>query len=660
MKKTFDPTQVDRLLRDAEAAHRARRLDEAEALYRKILSFEEFLPAAVPEDERGRRLFADLQKLFGQVYNNLGLVLGQRGKVGQAVDSFRSALDYTPARPEILTSAALYSRVQGNVEKARAFAAEAIRNDPMFLPAIVQFGLAAVAAGRAEEALPYFAHAAAKGQNRPHFLMAYGNVLEAAGKLEEAKDKFLAAAAIPAGQIQAWLLAGAVCQRLGRFAEAREHFQKVLAKEPRNLVAISALGSFHIALGQLAEAETYLEQALGIDPGHFDTIANYALVLYLTGRFEEAERVGGELASAPKASEAQRRTGALTQAGALRRRAKPEDALDALQRFAQGSAQAQHDWAFHKEKGLSLEALGRYGEAFQAFSEGNRLFRQSVEGLFPSEKDFTIDLKSALNADYKGLGAPSETPGAPADAPIFIVGFQQGGHQILAALLGLAKTLALAERGGIFLALRLQLTRGSSAYPAVLGTLGDNVLNELRAFYRDSMKELGAGAGQLVLHTNPANLYELPLILTLFPKARIVYVGADPLDVCLHCYFKDLVPGRSTRVYGELNAAAAYLEDSLRLWEKFKAEMRFAFLEVKAEALLDDTETEVNRALDFLKGASAAPLTLRAEHLDGLNAVAFDQKTLSPPGRWKNYREHVTSLIQTLAGERTRLGYPLD
>lgn len=654
MIKPLDPHELNRLLREAEAAHRAQKFGEAEKLYNGILEYEKSIPDAAPNDENAQRLRTSLTSVFGQAFNNLGLIRAKEGKTAQALDCFRTALDYTPGSVEALTNAARLSRAQGNHEKALAFSTEAIRIDPLFTPAVVQFGLAALETGRTAEALLHFEKAAAKGGKLPGFMMAHGRVLEAEGDLPSAKDKFIAAAAHPFAEIQARLLAGAVCQRLTQFEEAQAHFSRVLEKDPRNLIANSALGLLQLQLGQYEKAEKNFHAALAVNPSHLDTIGNYALLMYLTGRFEEALKVARELAVAPQANEAQRHAGALTQAGSLRRLGQPEDALEALEKLTQVSALARGDWAFHKERGLNLEALGRYGEAFTAISEGNALFQAAIDRTVPPEKETAGGLKAALAQDYSGLVDPGS---GPAEAPAFIIGFQQSGHQVLTALLKGAKGLALAEGLGVFQALRLQLEKDGHACLDVISTVSDQVLEELRSEYRQAIKAHGGAHGRVLVDANPANLYELPLILKMFPRARFIYVFTHPLDACLHCHFKDLVPGRSTRIYGDLEAAADYCAGSALLWEKFKAQMTFAHLEVKAEDLLDRSEAEVNRVLDFIRGGSAHALPVTAEDIDGLNEIAFDQKTLSPPGRWKNYRERLAGIAKILHEACRRRGY---
>ncbi|HXV73341.1 MAG TPA: sulfotransferase, partial [Sphingomonadales bacterium] len=299
-------------------------------------------------------------------------------------------------------------------------------------------------------------------------------------------------------------------------------------------------------------------------------------------------------------------------------------------------------------------ALERYGEAFQSFVEGNRLLRAAIDTTAPPAKEILPDVKAHLGENYQGVIQTSSSQG---EAPVFLLGFQQSGHQILTALLRGVKEAALVEHSSIFSALRLRLSAQGFVPSGALQALAGKELDELRAHYHGALKTLGAESGKILIQANPANFYELPLILRMFPRSRIIFAGAHPLDTCLHCFVKDFVPGRAARIYSDLNDAAAFMADSVRLWEKFKAEMSFAFLEVRVENLFEDTEAVFDRVLDFIREESPYPFTVGARGIDRLHEIVLDQKTLSPPGRWKHYREYLTGIAGTLREACRQGGY---
>lgn len=652
MKVQFDFSKIDRLLQQAEAAHKARRLSEAEAGYSQILSFEKSLPSTAALNREAEQLRSALTYIFGQAYNNLGRIRSEQGKPAEAMDCFRSALDYIPGNPAVLTNAAQASRALGNRDKAVEYSKQALQIDPQFLPAVVQFALAALDEGRVQDALRQLHDTEHLASRMPSFLMAHGQALEAGGQLTQAKEKYLAAEQLLDAKIPARLLAGSVSMRLGQFEEARRHFRGVLALDPRHLRANTALGMLNLHLGRYAAAEKALRKALSVDPGNLDVISNYALLLYQLSRFSEALKIASEVAIAPTASDDQRRTGALVEAGSLRRLGKPEDALAALQRLEESLPSVEREWSFLKERGLNLEALERFDEAFEVFARGNTHFQQVVNHNFPPEKDLAINFAELLAADFSGLDALTPTS---QEAPVFIVGFQQGGHQALAALLEGSSELHIVSNAAIFYALRKQLAPHQTLLPSVLQDLEEPILADLVAQHRTALEGMDVASGALTIHANPANLYELPLIVRMFPNARVIYVGAHPLDVCVHCFAKDFVPGRATCAYASLEETAHQLMHTQRLWQKFKTEMKFSCLEVASQELFDHTEVAVDRVLQFIGEGSAYPLLTRANTIDRLHEIALEHKTLTPPERWKRYRRHLSPIIPLL-DETCRLG----
>lgn len=652
MKVQFDFSKLDRLLQQAETAHKARRLSEAEAGYSQILAFEKSLPSTAALNREAEQLRGALTFIFGQTYNNLGRIRSAQGRSAEAMDCYRSALDYIPGNPAVLTNASQASRALGNRDKAIEYSKQALQIDPHFLPAVVQFALVALDEGRAQDALRHLQDTEHLASTLPSFLMAHGQVLEAGGQLAHAKEKYLAAEKLPDAKIPARLLAGSVCQRLGQFEEARRHYQGVLALDPRHLRANTALGMLNLHLGRYAAAEKAMRKALSIDPANLDVISNYALLLYQLSRFPEALKIASEVAVAPTTTDDQRRTGALVEAGSLRRLGKPAEALAALQRLEESLPSVGRECSFLKERGLSLEALELFEEAFESFARGNTHFQQEVNRNFPVERDAAVNFAELLAGDFSGLDALAPVS---EETPVFIVGFQQGGHQVLAALLEGSSEFNVVSNAALFYALRKQLAPHQTPLPSVLHDVEGPVLADLVAQHRDALENMDIPSGRLTIHANPANLYELPLIVRMFPKARVIYVAAHPLDVCVHCFTKDFVPGRATRSYSNLEDTAHQLIHAQRLWQKFKTEMRFSHLEVSSQELFDNTEVAVDRVLKFIGEGSAYPLLTRASTIDRLHEIALEHKTLTPPERWKRYRHHLSPIIPVL-DETCRLG----
>jgi tetratricopeptide (TPR) repeat protein len=75
-----------------------------------------------------------------------------------------------------------------------------------------------------------------------------------------------------------------------RYREAAEHFEKVLKKDPVNVMALKAAAYTRIKTGETELAEALYNRVLELVPESADDGYNYALVLYVLKKYDEAER----------------------------------------------------------------------------------------------------------------------------------------------------------------------------------------------------------------------------------------------------------------------------------------------------------------------------------------------------------------------------------
>ncbi len=115
----------------------ARRLDDAEAAYRKALS---------------------LQRDYSEAYMNLGALYAQQGKCEKAITEFRKALENpfyaTPAKA--FHNIGLCHRLLGEVEQAEQSLKDAVHMDPTLLRAKVDLGILFYQENRLDEAVRAF------------------------------------------------------------------------------------------------------------------------------------------------------------------------------------------------------------------------------------------------------------------------------------------------------------------------------------------------------------------------------------------------------------------------------------------------------------------------------------------------------------------------
>lgn len=109
-----------------------------------------------------------------------------------------------------------------------------------------------------------------------------------------AYDRFLKAEQLGAGK-KASFNAGYVAEMLGRMEDAAAHYQRAVEADPSYEAAVYSYGRVLAALERHADAVTLFEAFSAARPDDLDARNEYLLSLGRAGRYEEAERVAGEI-----------------------------------------------------------------------------------------------------------------------------------------------------------------------------------------------------------------------------------------------------------------------------------------------------------------------------------------------------------------------------
>ncbi len=248
------------LLNQALELHRAGRLDDAGAIYEKLLT-------EGPEHADAAHLlglvrfrnndFESAIRLIGDalardpenpIYHaNLGNVLKDSGRLNEAIAAYRRALALRPA----------YAEVHNNL------------------------GYALQASGMIEEAISRYRNAIALRPADYRARFNLGNALFLIGKGEDAITAFREAATLNPGFASAWDHLGTVLQRLGRHAEAEKSFRRWIEIDSESAEAHLALALALQQQERLADAFDCCERALALQP---DSLPAMASALWLAQR----------------------------------------------------------------------------------------------------------------------------------------------------------------------------------------------------------------------------------------------------------------------------------------------------------------------------------------------------------------------------------------
>ena len=265
------PGAADEVLRSAVNAHRAGRLDEAEAIYRRVIK-------AHPEHAEALHL--------------LGLVRHQGGRSEDAVGLIERAIacDAAIARYHNSLGVALYDL--GRIDEAEASYRRALTLSPDHVETLVNLANALKEQGRLDEAVACLERAL---ELRPDYALAHNNlanVKKDRGAYEAAIEGYRQALALAPDYVEARHNLSVALLAQGRLDEAEASCRKALALRPDYAEAHSNLGNVLAAQGRSDDAIAAIRRALEIKPDHAKAHSNLLFNMNYAPQFADKEILG--------------------------------------------------------------------------------------------------------------------------------------------------------------------------------------------------------------------------------------------------------------------------------------------------------------------------------------------------------------------------------
>lgn len=534
----------------------------------------------------------------------------------------------------------------------------------------MDLGTALRAAGRLEESLAAYTEAARRGERSADF---YFNV----GLTHLDRRDYEAAGAVLTRAAEVSPQDADI-----RYHLAKAHYEGLRPDEARAALSgweqwnhpgtttFANIAQLLTNLGEPQQAEPALRRALQNPALEPDVILTLVQVLERTNRVEEAAALLATLETHTLAgvTEADRifATAILLQRKGDHVRAVPlfEAALRSCDFFDK-----RHYQLFPLAK--SLDALGRYDEAFETLCEAHRSYRAHLELTVPliaarGPAPLLVTRAGCSAADV----ASWDTAGAPAaaDSPIFLVGFPRSGTTLLELALDAHPALQSMDEQPFLQATLADLDAAGGSYPAALGRLSHAQLEDVRAkYWQRVQRRVRLAPGQRLVDKNPMNMAALPAIQRLFPNARILVALRHPCDVLLSCYMQHFRAPDFALLCNDLATLARGHRHAFDFWYQQAALLGPHSLEVRYETLVADFAAEMRRILEFLQlpwlDDVLAPAA-RARRKSFISTPSYAQ-VIQPVntasiGRWRPYARYFAPVLDELSTYLNRWGYQVS
>jgi tetratricopeptide (TPR) repeat protein len=221
-------------------------------------------------------------------YNNLGLLLQQRGQVDEAFGYFRKAVEIPPDNEEALDNLGLALFRKGQADEAIGYFRKAVGIQPDNEKALNNLGLALLQKGQVDEAMIHLQKAVEIQPNGKEAQNNLGSALLQKGQWDEAFAHFQKALEIQPDFAEAYDNLGLLLQQRGQVDEAIGYFRKAVEIQPDNEKALNNLGSALLQKGQWDEAFVHFQKALEIQPDFAEACYNLGFLSLRKGQSDKA------------------------------------------------------------------------------------------------------------------------------------------------------------------------------------------------------------------------------------------------------------------------------------------------------------------------------------------------------------------------------------
>ncbi len=471
--------------------------------------------------------------------------------------------------------------------------------------------------GRLDAALGAVAAAERCVPGHPANRLLYIECLVGSGSPDRALRELQALAAEASGDARVLQDVGAVYSHLNRYVEAERCYARAVALTPREPRALYNWATCLIALGRLTDAEQQLTRVVALAPADHDAQYNRSTLRPQTPENNHVAELELALARADRSAPA---------------------------RVALGYALAKE-----------LEDLGRHDESFAALTAAAATRRRHLSYRVEEDLAAMAEIAREFATAYCGSKARSSGGGCPDARPLFIVGLPRSGTTLVDRIL--SSHSAVASRGeSSDLAAAVTQIAGTGAAGASSGR--SDKLDLIRRAARVDPAAIGnaycarlqdAEQARLIDKT-PLNFLYIGLLARALPRATIVHVRRQPLDVC-YAMYKTLFRMAYPFSY-DLEDLGRYYLAYARLMQHWRTQLGERLVEIDYEELVASQATVTRRLL----AACSLPwedacLDFHRNDSPSLTASAAQVRRplyASSVGLWRRYEVQLQPLVRTL------------
>jgi predicted Zn-dependent protease len=596
-----------------------------------------------------REVLAPLAKALPNspyAHHELGLALAALGESTASLEALKHAAQLEPALPDVWLSLHNKFSLDGDGAAAAAAYAEHVRaalKDPILIKASE-----ALQSNRLAEAQEILRGHLANFPGDVSALRMLGETVALLGHLDAAEEILGQCLVMAPKFVGARHNLALVLFQQNKPRTAIRELNLLLADSPGEPKYLALLAACLAYAGDYERSIETLERIIAEHPKQPRLWINYGQTLRIVNRSEDAERaIQHALVLNPTFGEAywslaDIKTRRFSAAEVSRMRALAADATLA----------AEDRLNVHFALGKAFEDAGEWAESFDHYAAGAKLRREAHAYDADQNTAWTERAKAVFTPEFfRELG----DGGAADPAPLLVVGLPRSGstllEQILAAHPQVEGTMELPHIAHLADELGLQSRKaGGPRYPEVAATLTAAARTTLGEEYiKRTLPHRILGRAYFV-DKMPSNFVHIGLIRMILPQAKIIDVRRHPLGACFSAFKQHFVRGQDFTY--DLTDLGRYYRDYVDLMDHYDRVLPGFVHRVIYEDLVEDTEAQVRRLLDFC-GLEFDPACTRFWESKRSVATHSSEQVRRPIFRdgldqWRHYEPWLSPLVQAL------------
>ncbi|NNF15226.1 MAG: tetratricopeptide repeat protein [Gammaproteobacteria bacterium] len=536
------------------------------------------------------------QALIGDPHNAValhwrGVIALQTGQLDTAAMNISRALEHSPNYIEARVNLGNVYQAQGKLQEAIACFQTALTGDTGSAALHANLGNAYLQSMDYHSAIKCYKaalqidqHLAEPQRNLAMALLRTGDTMQAVMVID-------AAARAHPDSIEIAFSKGLILQETGRGGEALKVFQDLQGRMPDSAPLLNNLGSILKSSGRNDLACDYFQRAAAIDPTFCEAHINLGLAYHERGEREHAEQ---SFRTALKHNPASGKAHQLL--SGLKKHILNDADMKAMQLQLQQKTCTPLDRAYlNFGLGKAYEDLQNYPAAFDCFAQANACYRSTFEYDSKHDKKVFDNIKALFSSDFIGRiakGPPGE------QTPVFVVGMPRSGTTLVEQILDSHPGVYGAGELNLFPESLASLcgSRDGVDFTRGFSRLSDTQRQEIAKQYLRRLKAL-APAADRIIDKLPMNFFNVGVILTLMPSAKIVHCRRDPVDTCWSIYKNILSEQGHAYAYDQTELGLFYrrYQDLMSHWERL---FPHKLIPIDYEQLIRDQEPETRRLIE--------------------------------------------------------------